>query len=389
MKTKIKIMKKLLLLIAFISMVQISSFSQQCLPEGYDFQTQAEIDSFPINYPNCTQIEGSVIIRCGADIHNLSGFSKITTMGHLFIWGSTGTDSLKSLAGLENVRTLGGLKINFADGLKNLTGLDNLSLVNGDVEILYSGFTSFSGLENLIAINGGIYIGDNDSLKSFSGLNNLNLVKGSCKILFNNSLKNLAGLDNLRTIEGFITIGLNDSLTSLDGLDNLTTLLNNLQIVQNNQLTSLSGIKNIAPTYDYLFIVDNPLLSACEVKSICDYVANPNGPIVIHDNAEGCNNQDEVEDACAAIGISELFDGRKVLIHPNPCNTTLSLDFEKEYNDEEVFFKIYSVSGQLIKAGGFNMKNNNTLDVTQLVKGFYLIQLNSDKSSYLGKFVKL
>lgn len=382
-------MKKLLLLITCIAMIQISSFSQQCLPEGYDFQTQAEIDSFPINYPNCTQIEGNVIIRGGSDIHNLSGFSMITSIKHLFIWGSTGTDSLKSLTGLENIRTLGGLKINFADGLKDLTGLNNLSLVNGDVEILYSGFTDFSGLENLIAINGGIYIGDNDSLKSLSGLNNLNLVKGPFKILFNNSIKNLSGLDNLRTIESFITIGFNDSLTSLDGLDNLTTLVSNLQIVENNQLTSLSGIKNIAPSFDYLFIVDNPLLSACEVKSICDYVVNPNGPIVIHDNAEGCNSQAEVEDACSAIGVSELFYGRKVSIHPNPCKTKLSLDFENDNNNEEVFYNIYSVSGQLIKSGGFNMKNNNTLDVTQLVKGFYLIKLHSDKRNYLGKFIKL
>jgi len=63
-------MKKLLLtlLITFLSLVLLS---QGCLPEGITFTTQAQIDSFPINYPGCTEIEGDVGI-VGDDIYNLN-----------------------------------------------------------------------------------------------------------------------------------------------------------------------------------------------------------------------------------------------------------------------------------------------------------------------------
>ena len=36
-------------------------YAQPCLPEGITFTTQSQMDSFPILYPNCTEIEGDVI----------------------------------------------------------------------------------------------------------------------------------------------------------------------------------------------------------------------------------------------------------------------------------------------------------------------------------------
>jgi len=40
----------------------ISVYPQSCLPEGIIFETQFQIDSFQINYPGCTEIEGIVKI---------------------------------------------------------------------------------------------------------------------------------------------------------------------------------------------------------------------------------------------------------------------------------------------------------------------------------------
>lgn len=58
-----------------------------------------------INYPNCTEIEGTVKIA-GNDITNLNGLSVLTTIGgSLSIgleWGS-GNPSLTSLTGLDNI----------------------------------------------------------------------------------------------------------------------------------------------------------------------------------------------------------------------------------------------------------------------------------------------
>ncbi len=35
--------------------------AQSCLPDGITFETQAQIDSFQVNYPGCTEVEGNVV----------------------------------------------------------------------------------------------------------------------------------------------------------------------------------------------------------------------------------------------------------------------------------------------------------------------------------------
>ncbi len=52
-----------------------------CLPFGnYYFNTQSEIDDFQANYPDCTDLEGNVVIR-GDDITNLNGLQVLTSIG--------------------------------------------------------------------------------------------------------------------------------------------------------------------------------------------------------------------------------------------------------------------------------------------------------------------
>ena len=67
-------MKKLLFTTALIACCLTSLLAQPCLPEGITFSTQAEIDSFQINYPSCTEIEGDVTIE-GWDIANINGLN--------------------------------------------------------------------------------------------------------------------------------------------------------------------------------------------------------------------------------------------------------------------------------------------------------------------------
>ncbi len=85
-------MKKRLPLIILVFVIQIQIFSQSCLPDGITFSTQSEINSFQTNYPNCTAIEGNVIIL-GTDISNLNGLSVLTNIeGDLSVgyqaWGT-------------------------------------------------------------------------------------------------------------------------------------------------------------------------------------------------------------------------------------------------------------------------------------------------------------
>jgi len=61
----------------------------------------------------------------------------------------------------------------------------------------------------------------------------------------------------------------------------------------------LTGLDNIdAGSIRHLHINDNLSLSTCEVQSICDYLASPNGIIEIYNNAPGCNNPGEIANSC-------------------------------------------------------------------------------------------
>jgi hypothetical protein len=79
-------MKTLIVIILLALFFPIKLISQSCLPQGIIFYTQAQIDSFPVNYPYCTHIEGGVTIMGGDDITNLNGLNNVTTIdGQLWI----------------------------------------------------------------------------------------------------------------------------------------------------------------------------------------------------------------------------------------------------------------------------------------------------------------
>ncbi|MFH1160953.1 MAG: T9SS type A sorting domain-containing protein [bacterium] len=121
-----------------------------CLPQGITFTTQSLIDSFPINYPNCTTIEGEVFIT-GTDVTDLNGLSVLTYIGgSLTIYEN---NSLTSLTGLENLTSIGSyLWISFNYSLTSLTALDSLTSIGGYIAIDYNNaLTSLTGLGNIDA----------------------------------------------------------------------------------------------------------------------------------------------------------------------------------------------------------------------------------------------
>jgi hypothetical protein len=164
-------MKKLSFIIILLFCF-ISSHSQSCLPEGITFITQAQVDSFQINYPGCMEIEGQVYIL-GNDIKNLYELSVITSIGE---WLEIrDTDSLTSLMGLEGLNSIG----------KQLDIINNKTLA------------SLTGLEGLTSIGGGIWISNNIALNTLAGLEGLTSIAGDLTISTNNALISLEGLDHI------------------------------------------------------------------------------------------------------------------------------------------------------------------------------------------------
>ena len=116
-------MKKLTTTTALLIICFVSAFSQPC-PDSLYITSQAQIDSFQINYHNCNGIEGDVNIT-GNDITNLNGLSILTSIG-----GSleiNNNNVLTSLTGLNNVISIGGfLSIRSNSTLTSLAGLENI-----------------------------------------------------------------------------------------------------------------------------------------------------------------------------------------------------------------------------------------------------------------------
>lgn len=96
-----------------------------CLPYGnYFFYTQEDLDSFPLNYPGCTELGGSVFIY-GPDIGNLDGLAAVTSIADNF--RIEANQALSDLGSLENLSSIGGvLTIMNCPGITTLSGIDNL-----------------------------------------------------------------------------------------------------------------------------------------------------------------------------------------------------------------------------------------------------------------------
>ena len=364
--------------------------AQSCLPEGIEFTTQASIDNFQVNYPNCTEIEGNVLIK-GWDVTNLNGLIAVNSIGgHLFIADNL---YLTSLMGLNNLTTIGQeLWISNNSALTSLTGLLTLTSIGGDLTVRnHSTLTSLTGLDNLSFIGGSLYIYSNTSLNNLIGIENLTSIGMHLSIGNNLTLTSLTGLNGLGFIGGRLFIYNNAILNSLTGIENLTSIGDELYLMANNALISLSGLDNIdAESITNLYIYSNVSLSTCDVQSICDYLSSPNGEISIHDNSTGCNSQEEVEVACEE-GVTEVVSSQSsVVSYPNPVRQTATF----EYNLKEtgtVTLAIFNHLGQeieiLVKEQQEQGNHHATWNAQEFPGGIYFYRFTADDESSTGKMV--
>ena len=308
---------------------------QGCLPEGIEFVNQSQIDNFQLNYPNCTEIEGDVIIDgWEGDITDLSGLNTISKIdGSFYIWDCF---NLESLSGLENIDTiLGWFEIHQNELLVNLQGLNGLKHVGGSLWIYTNeGLISLDGLEGLCSVGMGL------------------------SIFFNDNLASLGCLNNLSEINGLLNISVNFKLTSLSGLD------------------------NIAPaSISELAITNNPLLTSCEVQSICDYLSLPNGIITIELNAQGCSSPSQVADACENVGYEDKFIADNIFVFPNPTSGRVCI--ENSGKEEITGIKIYDMQGLQVMS---TYKHKDIL-IGQLNAGQYIIEITTNKSVFRKKLL--
>ena len=190
----------------------------QCPSGNITLMSQAEIDAFAVNYPNCTEL--SALSISGQDITNLTGLHGITSIS---VW------------------------LDIKDN-PNLISLDGLSPITFAEEALYLNIRNNSSLESLSEFSGaldendygGLYVSNNPNLSSLVGLSGITRVDG-LHIRNNPLLTNLNGLSGIYEV-GQVRITENTNLSSLDGLSAIEFTLEPraLEISDNPVLLSLS-----------------------------------------------------------------------------------------------------------------------------------------------------
>ena len=349
-------MKNITFLFVLVLIIHTGAYSQSCLPDGILFNTQTQIDSFQINYPNCTVVEGDVEIT-GDDITNLSGLAMLTAIeGDLFV--------------------------GYCTALPNLTGLDSVTSIGQTIRIyMNTSLVNLSGLNNVDFVGQNLRITNNDTLSDISALSKIESVGENLRIYMNRNLNSLTGLDNVTAVGDNLRITNNTSLNSLLALSNLTSIAGELAIDNNDSLTSLAGIDNItAATITDLVIRNNFSLTNCEVASVCDYLISPNGDISIHSNSTNCNSKEEVTALCAD-GIHEITN-YNFSIYPNPAKTEITISSNEETIISQII--IFNSIGQEV----LNVKKSNSnIDISNLKQGMYVIEIIVNESKTKKKLI--
>jgi hypothetical protein len=379
-------MLRIVLFVLFGS-IHLFAWTQSCIPDYIDFYTQGQIDSFQINYPDCTEIEGDVDIS-GYDISNLSGLLSVTSIGgNLRI---RNVSSLITLYGLNNLSSIGeGLRIENNGTLLNLVGLNGLVSIGGSLTVLDNpSLLRLTGLDNLISIGGNLNIGcsnyywtGNPLLINFNGLSSLTSIGGTFSICHNNSLRNMNGLENLISA-GEIEIISNDSLISLSGLQSLTNIYDALYVFGNVSLVNLNGINNLAYAGGIKLIYNDNLTSLTGLESISAI----GGDLYIHDNP-----------ITSLQPLTNLtIVGEDLNIYDNSSLSTLSglenlneINGDLIINENSSLTDITSLSGVNLVGGDLIVTGNNITSLTPLsgitsIGGILEISFNNSLTSLSG-----
>ncbi|HNQ83314.1 MAG TPA: T9SS type A sorting domain-containing protein [Bacteroidales bacterium] len=439
-------MKKIIFLIA-LKLSIIEGFSQSCLPDGIDFTNQSQIDNFQADYPGCTEIEGDVEIS-GSGITNLNGLSVLTQIGgHLYI---SNNGSLDDLSGLSSLSFIGSsLLISNNPLLSNLNGINSLGVVEGDVFIsnnpVLSDITALGGILPLLV--SALRITGNPALSvcaspficgflanptgkviiynNGAGCNNPPEIASQCGITLSclpfgeyyffsqdeinafpgnypgcidlkgtfhiegTDITSLEPLFNIHSLDGTLEIHDNTSLPTLEGLNSLVAVDGAISIVRNDLLTDISSLWQLdTGLISFLVISTNPLLSDCDIQSVCAYLAGPFGYSHnnITTNNSGCMDKDEVLQECSVNVEEFIFKENTLIITPNPASDKITIRSESPSPQSQI--SILNTNGQEL------FKQTVTgpvteIDISCLPPGIYFVRLEGEKKLCNGRFVRL
>ena len=233
----------------------------------------------------------------------------------------------------------------------------------GGIATAFPVVVALSGLDQLSVVGSNMEIGGNFLLQSLSGLNNLSVVNGNLSITGNLTLKQIEDISHLSAIQGTLWLERNDELVSLKGLDSI----------------------DVSTIYS-LQLLHSENMSDCASRTICAYLAAPGKPVTIFNNATGCQTVEEINNACALVGIdSDIKDAFiRPVIFPNPTQTTFEIQGISGH--EKVWVEITDLMGRMIRRS--MPYEGDPVDIHELPGGIYLVEVSVESQSKQIRLIK-
>lgn len=267
--------------------------------------SQALVDAFVSDYPNCEELDNSLIIgHFGApvstDINDLSGLSSLKRVyGELRV---RNVDLIESFEGLNNIEYVeGDLTISDNELLRNLNDFKHIDSLGRDFDILNN--PSLEVLfeeDSILFIGATLRIKNNSNLSQISGFKKLRSIEGDLEIAGNTELISTVGFDNLESINGTLDIYDSPQLENLNGFEMLTLINdgmeirstaitdftglnslhqingrlqgNSVSITNNQNLLSLNGLESLDSIQRSFFLLDNERLESIAALSNLRYI---------------------------------------------------------------------------------------------------------------------
>ncbi|HLP93685.1 MAG TPA: hypothetical protein VK168_06590 [Saprospiraceae bacterium] len=342
-------MSKQLLALLFLLFGGLSSLKGQfCLPQGITFSTQAEIDQFALDYPDCKQIMGNVTIS-GPDITNLNGLSGITSFGKgLYIQNNP---NLESLEGLNQVHTIGAGAVS---GSLYITNNPNL--------------TDLSGLDELSHIFMRLDISQNDGLDSLHGLDKLQSIGSTFYFQNNDQIKDLKGLGRLEYVGGDVYIEDCDQLLSLAGLEKLDRVGSSLYIQFNPILHDIFSLSHELYVEEYWVMSLNDSLNECGIVALCATVEATPEKILQCANGPDCTGVADLEIQCGLVSEkTPVKPMEQRLLSPNPADSEAFLQIPVAEGWLTLFDQLGVVQKRMLLQG------TRRVELTGLSAGVYMV----------------
>ena len=266
--------------------------------------------------------------------------------------------------------------------LNNLTSLDLSNNPNiGAIHCSDNDLTSLDVSNNLLLSN---FSCDNNDLTSIDVSNNTALVYFVCHF---NDLSSI-DVSNCTDLSWFSCAG--NNLTSLDvsnnlALGNLYCGVNNISLLDLGANTALQvlnctvndlSILNVANGNNVNFSLfaasDNPNLTCIQVDDATWSTTNWTSIDPASSFSLDCNYP---------LAVNEVDLVQDLSIYPNPSSSILTIVLENEVNS----ISIIGSMGNEIQA---SLSSSNTIDVSELANGVYILQVETERGIIREKFIK-